>query len=126
MLFWILACLGLYLFNVYGAGSLLMLRIGPAAYMGPRDTLPEPSKYYGRMQKAAANFGENLPVFLALAVLALVIEGVDMALAERGAMLFVLARVVYIAVYVAGVPFVRSVIFTAGLAGQVMMLLALL
>ncbi len=114
------------MFNVYGAGSLLMLRIGPAAYMGPRDTLPEPSKYYGRMQKAAANFGENLPVFLALAVLALVIEGVDMALAERGAMLFVLARVAYIAVYVAGVPFVRSVIFTAGLAGQVMMLLALL
>lgn len=125
MVFWILACLGLYLINVYSAGSLLMLQVGPKAYMGPRDSLPEPTKYYGRMQKAATNFGENLPVFLALAVLSLIVEGADMAEAVLGAKIFVLARVAYIAVYVAGVPYVRSVVFASGLVGLTLMSLAL-
>ena len=125
MVFWILAGLGLYMLNVYGAGSLLMLRIGPAAYMGPRDTLPEPAKLYARALKAATNFAENLPVFLTLAVLALVVDGADMAVAEQGAMIFVLSRVAYIAVYLSGIPYIRSLVFMVGIIGLGMMAFAL-
>lgn len=126
MVFWILMGLGLYVVNVYLAGAMLFLRIGPTAYMGPRDTLPDPSKFYARAQKSVANFAESLPVFLTLGILALVVEGVDMAGAELGAMIFVLLRMLYIAVYISGVPFIRSLVYSAGHVGLILMLLALL
>ncbi|SLN41739.1 MAPEG family protein [Roseovarius litorisediminis] len=125
MVFWILAAMALYLVNVYMAGLMLFARIGPVAYSGPRDSLPEPGVYRARTLKAAANFAENLPVFLGLGLLALVVNGADLSLATLGAEIFVLSRIVYIAVYIAGVPLVRSVIFTFGLIGMGMMAWAL-
>ncbi|WP_317057010.1 MAPEG family protein [Roseovarius rhodophyticola] len=126
MVFWILAGLALYLMNVFGAGSFLMLRVGPTAYMEPRDSLPEPGKFHARALKSAKNFSESLPVFVVLGLLALIVDGVDLELAEQGAMLFVLARLAYIAAYVAGVPYIRSVIFTAGFVGLGMMAYAVI
>ncbi|MEL7011771.1 MAG: MAPEG family protein [Pseudomonadota bacterium] len=122
----ILLGIGVYLINVYVAASLLMSRIGIMAYMGPRDTLPEPGIYRARAVKAADNFAENLPIFLGLGILALVVEGTDMALAMLGAQIFVASRVVYLAVYVAGLPVVRSIVFTVGAAGLALMAYALL
>lgn len=125
MEFWILAGLGLYLVNVHLAGLLLMVQVGPVAHSGPRDSLPEPGRHRARALRAADNFAENLPVFLGLGFLALVAEGADMVQAVLGAQIFVLSRVVYIAVYVAGVPMVRSGVFMAGFIGLVLMALAL-
>lgn len=126
MVFWILVCLGLYVFNVYLAGAMLFARIGLVAYTGPRDTLPDDSRYRARALKAANNFSENLPVFLTLGLLALILPDADAVLAELGAMIFVLARAVYIPVYVAGVPFVRSVVYSVGALGLIAMLVSLL
>jgi uncharacterized MAPEG superfamily protein len=75
--------------------------------------------------KAAHNLSENLPVFLGLGLLALLVEGANMALAVWGAQVFVLSRILYVGVYIAGVPLVRSVVFTVGLAGLIMMAAAL-
>lgn len=126
MVFWILAGLVVYLGGVYMAGILLALKIGPVAYMGPRDTLPEPSVLRARALKATANFNENLPVFLVLAVLSLIVDGTDTAQALLGAQIFVISRLVYLGVYLAGIPLVRSAVFMVGFAGLVMMALALL
>ncbi|MEL7258165.1 MAG: MAPEG family protein [Pseudomonadota bacterium] len=126
MAFWILVCLGLYVFNVYLAGAMLFARIGLVTYTGPRDALPDDSKYRARALKAANNFAESLPVFLALGLLALIVPETDLALAELGAMVFVLARVVYIPVYVAGLPFIRSIVYSVGALGLIAMLIALL
>jgi len=122
---WLLAGLGLYLLNVHLAGLLLLMQVGPVTHSGPRDSLPEPGHYRARALKAADNFAENLPVFLGLGLMALVVEGADMAQAVLGAQVFVLSRVIYIAVYVAGVPMVRSVVFMAGFIGLAIMALAL-
>ncbi|MEM6589968.1 MAG: MAPEG family protein [Pseudomonadota bacterium] len=121
MVFWILAGIGAYLVNVYLAGWMLFARIGPVAYMGPRDSLPEDGVYRARAVKSAANFLENLPIFLALGVLTLVVDGADQAMAILGAQIFVLSRLVYMAVYVSGAPFIRSVVFTVGMAGLFLM-----
>lgn len=126
MVFWILVCLGLYVFNVYLAGAMLFARIGLVAYTGPRDALPDDSRYRARALKAANNFSESLPVFLTLGLLALILPDADTVLAELGAMIFVLARAVYIPVYVAGVPFVRSVVYSVGALGLIAMLVSLL
>ncbi len=122
---WVLAGLGLYLVNVHLAGLLLLMQVGPVTHSGPRDSLPEPGRYRARALRAADTFAENLPVFLGLGLLALVVEGADIAQAVLGAQVFVLSRVLYIAVYVAGVPMVRSVVFMAGFIGLVIMALAL-
>ena len=121
MVFWILAGIGAYLVNVYLAGMLLFARVGPVAYMGPRDALPEDSIYRARALKSAANFIENLPIFLTLGVLSFVVEGTDQALAVLGAQIFVLSRLVYMLVYVAGVPFIRPLVFTVGALGLILM-----
>jgi uncharacterized MAPEG superfamily protein len=125
MEFWILAGLGLYLVNVHLAGFLLMAQVGPLTHSGPRDSLPEPGRYRARALRAAENFAENLPVFVTLGLLALIVEGAEMGQAVLGAQIFVLSRVVYIAVYVAGVPIVRSLVFMAGVIGLLLMALAL-
>ena len=122
---WLVSGLALYLANVHLAGLLLMAQVGPLMHSGPRDSLPEPGRYRARALKAADNFAENLPVFLGLGLLALVVEGADRAQAVLGAQLFVLSRVLYIAVYLAGVPRVRSAVFVAGFIGLVLMALAL-
>ncbi|MEM8775425.1 MAG: MAPEG family protein [Pseudomonadota bacterium] len=126
MVSWILACLGVYILYVFAAGTILFARIGPTAYMGPRDNLPAQSVYYERAKKASVNFAETLPVFLGLAILALVVDSADLVLAQLGAMLYVLTRLVYLPVYVSGIPFIRSVVFTPALVGLGMMAWALL
>ena len=125
MIIWLLAGMGLYLANVYLAGVLLFAVAGPRVYMGPRDSLPEDSVLRGRALKASANFAESLPIFLGLGVLSFVVPEADQQLALVGAQMFVLSRLAYIAVYVAGVPFIRSIVFTVGLVGLGAMALAL-
>jgi len=126
MVTWLLAGMALYLVNVQLAGLLLLSKVGPRIYAGPRDDLPPDGVTRARALKAAQNFAENLPVFLGLGILAMVIPTADQQLAIVGAQLFVLSRVAYIAVYVSGIPYLRSVIFTAGIVGLGLMAFALL
>lgn len=121
MLFWILAGIGAYLLNLYFASGMLFARVGPLAYMGPRDDLPENGIYRARALKSATNFQENLPIFLVLGVLAFVVEGADQAMAVLGAQIFVLSRLVYMPIYIAGIPVVRSLVFSVGLIGLILM-----
>lgn len=75
----------------------------------------------GRVNRAWQNFLETFPMFAA-AVLAV-------ALAERtgertalGAQLYFWARVAYIPLYAAGIPYLRSLVWGVSLAGLVMVL----
>ena len=125
MIIWLLAGMLLYMANVNLAGMMLLAVVGPRIYMGPRDELPDDGVLRARALKAAQNFSESLPIFLGLGVLSLVVPEADQALAVFGAQIFVLTRLVYIFVYVAGVPYVRSLVFTAGLIGLGIMAFAL-
>ncbi|SHL61989.1 Uncharacterized conserved protein, MAPEG superfamily [Roseovarius marisflavi] len=125
MVFWILAGLGAYLLTVYLPAMILFAQIGLRAYTGPRDTLPDPGVRRARALRAASNFQEHMPVFLGLGLLAMLVPGADMAQAALGAEIFVLSRLVYVAIYVSGLPMVRSVVFAVGFVGLVMMALSL-
>jgi uncharacterized MAPEG superfamily protein len=74
-----------------------------------------------RADRAASNTKENFLLFIALA-LAAYASGAQSPLVEQGASLFFLARVIYLPVYYLGIPYVRSLVWVAGLIGLVMMI----
>lgn len=117
----ILLGLGLHFLYVMAPAALLMAQVGPATYMGPRDALPETGILRARALKAAANYSENLPFFLTLGLLALVLEGANQPLAILGAQIFLIGRLIYLPVYMAGIPFLRSVVFAVAAVGLLMM-----
>ena len=93
--------------------------------VGNRDKLPEMSVVAGRLDRAKNNMLEALPIFLALALVAL-IKGDDTSRVAHAALIFLVARVVYVPAYVSGVPMLRSLVWLVGVASLVMMALPLI
>lgn len=95
-----------------------------AEALGPRDDLPPLTRVGGRAERALANLQEALPVFLTLALLNLILG--TGALATTGAMVFLVARVLYVPAYLAGIMGLRTLIWMAGVVGLVLMLVPIL
>jgi uncharacterized MAPEG superfamily protein len=78
-----------------------------------------------RAARALANMQEALPVFLALALLNLIV-GTAAGMAITGAIVFLIARTLYTAIYIAGIPVLRTLVWVAGWVGLILMLVPLL
>ena len=88
---------------------------------GPRDEHREPSgKIAGRADRASKNFRETYPAFVGLA-LALAMTGDPGGWGLVGAWLWFVCRLVYIPLYLAGVPYIRSLVWLGSLAGLLIM-----
>ncbi len=94
--------------------------------MGPRDT-PNviDNKYVGRIARALHNVLETFPLFAA-AVLGVVAAGRTGSATAHGAEIYVWARTLYVPVYIAGIPVLRTIIWAASIVGIVMILWQLL
>jgi uncharacterized MAPEG superfamily protein len=95
------------------------------ASLGPRDQLPPLTPMGRRSARALSNMQEALPVFLALALMNMIVAP-SASLAVTGATLFLVARAVYVAVYLAGIPVVRTLVWIVGWIGLGMMIVPLL
>lgn len=126
MLFWILAGLAMFLVMIFLPAGLFLKTEGMARHVGSRDEQPEPEVLVLRARRALANTQENMPFFLTLGVLALVVESTDMAQAVLGAQLFVLGRIAYTVLYLISIPWTRSVAYLVAFVGMAMMALALI
>lgn len=126
MLTWLLIGTLVYVVTFFVPSLFLVGALGVGKYLGSRDEEPEASPVHGRAKRANRNFNENYPVFMGLGILALVVAEADVAMATTGAMIFVIARVLYLPLYMAAVPVVRSVVYIVGLVGLIMMGLALI
>ena len=83
---------------------------------GPRDGTSAPlGPVAGRAERASHNFLETFP-FFAAAVLAVVATGRTGALSALGVQLYFWARLVYVPLYLGGVPWVRSLVWLGGFA----------
>lgn len=91
--------------------------------MGNRDVKPEETVISARLNRAKNNMLEALPLFLGLAMLALVKDG-DASKAVNGATIFLVARILYIPIYAAGIPVLRSLVWFAGMVGLLIMALS--
>ena len=113
----------------YLGGSLIRIKVwtwqGILLGVGNRDNLPAVTPLAGRADRTARNTLENFVLFAAIALVAHV-AGVTDPLVAQGATLFFWARVAYVAVYYAGIAWVRTAVWLAGIVGLVMMIIPLL
>lgn len=86
---------------------------------------PPPRPVTARMQRAQANLYETLPLFAA-AVLIAHVSGSEGDLTLWGCWMYLVARIVYVPLYAAGIPYVRSLVWLVSLAGLIMVLFAVL
>ncbi|HEY2032344.1 MAG TPA: MAPEG family protein [Rhizomicrobium sp.] len=97
---------------------------GVAWNTGARDnTAPLESKLAGRLDRAFNNFRETFP-FFAAAVLIVTLLDRHNARTEWGAQLYFWMRVIYLPLYAAGVPMLRTVIWIASTVGILLVLSA--
>lgn len=90
--------------------------------------VPSPApvgKVTGRLQRAQQNLFETLPLFAA-AVLIAHVAGRNGELTFWGAALYLAARVLYVPHYAAGIPIIRSLVWSVGLFGLILILAAIL
>ena len=92
---------------------------------GNRDNYPDEVPWAGRADRAAKNMMESMLVFVGL-VAAAQGMGVSNDATTLGATLFFWARLIYFPVYVAGIPWLRTGVWTVGIVGLVIITLELL
>ena len=96
---------------------------GTLLAVGNRDALPEPTPLSGRADRAARNMLENLVLFVA-ALLVARLAGAEPATVASASAIFFWARVAYFAVYLGGIPYVRTGIWAIGVYAVATLLLA--
>jgi uncharacterized MAPEG superfamily protein len=117
----------LCLVTPYPGVTALLTRVpgGPAWGFGNRDTTIEVPAWILRGRRAHANMVENLVPFACLVLVAHV-AGKANAATAFAAQLFFWSRLLYALVYLAGIPYLRTVVFSAGALACFMIVFELL
>jgi len=98
---------------------------GLAAAFGNRENLPELAGWGGRAQRANVNMAQNLVLFAAV-VLAAVVAGKSNSMTLLGAQLFFWGRVAYAVCYLGGFKYLRTASWLVSLIGIVLILIQML
>ncbi|GAB6853433.1 MAPEG family protein [Asaia astilbis] len=116
--FYVLAGLVLLaLFNILWAGAAKTQQYGKGWNVGARDgQMPELKPFPARLARAQTNLFETLPLFVA-ALLGALVAGHQGWKTEWGSSIYLAARVIYLPLYAAGIPVIRSVVFMISLIG---------
>lgn len=101
------------------------LQVGLPMLSSNRDKMPPLTGWVGRAQRAHFNMLESLVLFVAL-VLVAVVAGKTNQTTLLGAQLFFWGRVAYAAIYLAGIPWVRTGVWLVSFIGLVLIFLQLL
>jgi len=116
----------LLLVHIFTAIHFKTKQYGAEWNMGARDeALPPLNPIAGRLERARDNFLETLPIAL-IALLGVVVADKASATTALGAWIWLGARTLYLFVYWAGIPKLRTLIYLASLVGLGMALWPLL
>ena len=123
----ILALGALLLFvHIFVATRFKTAQYGRKWNVGARDeALPAENVMTGRTMRAQANFLETFPIAI-VALLGVVIAGKTSPTTALGGWIWLGARVVYLPLYAAGVPVIRTVVWSIGMIGLAMVIWPLL
>jgi uncharacterized MAPEG superfamily protein len=97
---------------------------GISGIVGNRENLPELPAWANRALAAQGNLNENLVHFAAF-VLVVHVLGLSNEMSALGASIFFYSRLAYWVVYIAGIIWLRTLLFMAGVVGEVMVILQL-
>lgn len=125
----LVVCTGLLTWVLILAASLIRVNgwtpRGMLIAFGNRESLPEPSAFAGRAERTARNTLENFVLFAALALVANAAGAAANPKVLQGAQLFFWSRVAFVPAYYAGIPYLRTAIWGASIAGMAMIVMAL-
>jgi uncharacterized MAPEG superfamily protein len=120
---WLSAALGIVQLVLVVVSSGLAGRTNWA--LGARDEAGPPfGKVGARLDRALSNFVQTFAVFAAAVLMAHTLNK-HSQISELGAQIYFWARVAYVPLYGAGIPVVRTLVWTVGVAGIVMVMLAI-
>ena len=107
----IISALALALVQLWLIPASLALN-NPQYMISSRDNPPPQTVMQQRTSRAGANLQESLPAFLALCLLAMILQ-VDLS---HAALAWLVLRVIYIPCYLFGIIYLRSLVWVASLA----------
>ena len=116
---------GLAIVHMMIAVQGVILKQGMDAAVGNRENQPEVPGWGGRAARANRNMAENLPLFAAV-VLTAVVVGKTNAMTQLGAQLFFYARLAYAVCYLGGIKWLRTMCWLTSIVGIVLILVQLL
>jgi uncharacterized MAPEG superfamily protein len=112
----------LALLHIFAAVRVKTRQYGTKWNVGARDeALAPPQPIVGRLARAQANFYETFPLYAAAALIVSVAH-LNNRWTAIGALLWIAARLAYLPIYAAGVPYLRTAVWAASLVGIVMVL----
>ena len=112
--------------QIIAASHAASLQRGYRWTASPRDEQVEPLRgVAGRLDRALRNYVETFPLFAAVVLAAHVTDTHDV-LTEWGARLYFWGRLVYVLLYAAGVPLIRSLVWNVATIGIGLIVAALL
>lgn len=95
-------------------------KVGMPPLIGNREGLEPPEGLAGRARRAHYNMLESLAAFGLLIIVAVLAHRTD-GMTALAAQLFFWARVAYAVVYLVGIPYLRTLVWSVGLVGIVML-----
>lgn len=93
--------------------------VGLTTLAGNRDDLPSYTGFAGRAKRAHLNMLENMVLFSALVLIAVVAQKTN-ATTAMGALIFFWARLIYAVIYLLGIPWLRTLAWAVSVIGMVM------
>ena len=101
-----------------------MMQVGLPMLAGNRETMPAITGWAGRAARAHRNMLESMALFLPLVIVS-VVSGKANAMTLLGAQIFFWARLVYAFVYLAGIPWLRTAVWTVSVTGLLLIFVQL-
>lgn len=101
-------------------------QVGDAYTVGPRDADLPRTGLAGRFDRAHRNFLETFPIFVAAVLLLGLLQRTGGWLSEAGAILYLAGRILFLPLYAAGAPWLRTFSWNAATLGLVMVIGALI
>lgn len=102
----------------------LVAGVSITVLVGDRSDLPAAEGLRGRAARTVNNSVEGMVIFAPLVVIAH-LAGISNELTVMGASIYFWSRVAYVPCYMFGIPWIRTLVFGAGLAGPLMIIAAL-
>lgn len=101
-----------------------LMQVGLPVLAGNRENMPVITGWAGRAARAHRNMLESMALFVPLIVISVVAQKTN-NMTLLGAQLFLWARLIYALVYLVGIPWLRTAIWGASVAGMILIFLQL-